>query len=55
MSGHPGLTQQRRSHGQDALHPARQHGVLESGVVFLPKPYSQATLVRKVREVIDAI
>lgn len=31
-----------------------QYGVLEAGVEFLSKPYSAATLVRKVRKMLDA-
>jgi len=29
------------------------HGVLDAGIEFLPKPYNQASLVRKVRELLD--
>jgi two-component system, cell cycle sensor histidine kinase and response regulator CckA len=31
-----------------------QYGVLEPGMEFLPKPYAPATLVRKVREMLDS-
>jgi two-component system cell cycle sensor histidine kinase/response regulator CckA len=31
-----------------------QHGVLEPGIVFLPKPFAPSTLSQKVREILDA-
>jgi two-component system cell cycle sensor histidine kinase/response regulator CckA len=38
-------------YNEDAL---GEHGVLKPGIVFLQKPYLTATLVRKVRETLDA-
>jgi len=29
------------------------HSVLDSGISFIEKPFSQATLMRKLREVLD--
>jgi FixJ family two-component response regulator len=31
-----------------------RHGVLGTGMAFLPKPYATAVLVRKVREMLDS-
>ena len=30
-----------------------QHGMLEPGIAFLPKPYTAASLTHKVREILD--
>jgi DNA-binding response OmpR family regulator len=31
------------------------HGILSAGIAYLEKPFSPATLARKVREVLDAL
>jgi two-component system cell cycle sensor histidine kinase/response regulator CckA len=49
---HPGLKILFTSGYTDAA--IAHHGVLEPGVVFLSKPFTPATLVRKVREMLDA-
>jgi CheY-like chemotaxis protein len=36
---------------EDAIH---HHGVLESGLAFIQKPFTAGALVRKIREVLDA-
>jgi len=38
-------------HTDEALVP---HGVLDKGIVFMPKPYTPATLTGKVRELLDS-
>jgi FixJ family two-component response regulator len=38
-------------HSDDVI---ARHGVVPGDVAFLPKPFTQATLGRKVREVLDA-
>jgi two-component SAPR family response regulator len=49
---HPGLKILFTSgYTNDAL---AQHGVFDAGVQFMPKPYTPAALVRKVREMLDA-
>jgi len=51
-TGHPDLPILFTSgYTDDAI---TQHGVLEAGVEFLPKPYTPATLARKVRALLDA-
>ena len=52
-SMHPGLKILFTSgYHDDAI---QQHGVLEPGVAFLPKPYTPAMLATKVREILDGV